>query len=854
VFFRVNDPATALASGLVRHRNRWTFVTLLVLVAALALASRLKLRSDLQAFLPRGQTQDDPTGAGLDGDLAQRDRMLVVLESDGPISSAEVAPVMDALAARLAVVPGVRRVEHRLRPELRRFAEREGPARALLYFTTPQLAALGNRLSREGLERILLRKGAPGSLFESIGRAGFMRQDPLGVVTPALGALGSATGGIHLLKTDGYFAAPNLHAFFLVIEPARPIVGIDDARSLVRGIEDILEDVRRDPAYRARLAGKRLSAIGRPVGYVRGHAMARADAKRIVLATTVALFLLLLAFYRRPLGPLIILGTILFGMALAGAVASLALGSVSLVAWIFVSVLGGLGVDCTLHVVTHYWTLADPTLTPTGALASALARPGRGIIFGGLTNAATFFSLVVVSYPVIVELGWLAALGMVVILVASFTVLPLLLSYTSPGRAGGWSRWTRMAELPRRQHRLAWLLGWGALVAGSLWVARSLPFEPHPWRVVLEGNPATEELEHVRRLLGTSFTPVLMVATGATAEEALERDREAVAALERVRAMAGVAVIQSLSHWLPAPERQRANRAYLAEHGDLFSAERVRRDLLDVVSRMDDPDPTLVRDYLPLVGRVLNPPPDELTVENLRQAGLDELIRHHLMAHDGEHRAVSYVFLREMPWTAGAVERFTTAIDRFGGPALARVRFAGDALHGGVSHTRLLRRDLAFACGFAALLVGAVLWLEFRRARLVLLCLAPLVCCLSSALGLMALLHIELNVLTLAIAPLLVGLGVDNGIHVVERLRRGEPLPRILAETGPAMTMTTLSNVAAFACLGLATFPGVRQVGLVGVVGLLVGLAASVQLVPLLYGMVESTEAERPDATHGSDG
>lgn len=53
------------------------------------------------------------------------------------------------------------------------------------------------------------------------------------------------------------------------------------------------------------------------------------------------------------------------------------------------------------------------------------------------------------------------------------------------------------------------------------------------------------------------------------------------------------------------------------------------------------------------------------------------------------------------------------------------------------------------------------------------------------------------------------------------------------------MTMTTLSNVAGFACLGLATFPGVRHVGLIGAVALLIGLAAALQLVPLLHSMVE---------------
>jgi predicted exporter len=49
------------------------------------------------------------------------------------------------------------------------------------------------------------------------------------------------------------------------------------------------------------------------------------------------------------------------------------------------------------------------------------------------------------------------------------------------------------------------------------------------------------------------------------------------------------------------------------------------------------------------------------------------------------------------------------------------------------------------------------------------------------------------------------------------------------------MTITTLTTVAAFACLGLARFEGVRDVGLVGSVGLAVCLLASLHLIPLCY-------------------
>ena len=125
------------------------------------------------------------------------------------------------------------------------------------------------------------------------------------------------------------------------------------------------------------------------------------------------------------------------------------------------------------------------------------------------------------------------------------------------------------------------------------------------------------------------------------------------------------------------------------------------------------------------------------------------------------------------------------------------------------------------------------------------LCLLPLACGLSAALLLMAVLRIELNMLTLAVAPILVGIGVDDGIHMVGRLHRGEEPGKVLREAGSSMTMTTATTVAAFACLGLATFIGIREAGLVGAVGLVACLLASLHLVPLAYRVARRVSARR---------
>jgi predicted RND superfamily exporter protein len=125
--------------------------------------------------------------------------------------------------------------------------------------------------------------------------------------------------------------------------------------------------------------------------------------------------------------------------------------------------------------------------------------------------------------------------------------------------------------------------------------------------------------------------------------------------------------------------------------------------------------------------------------------------------------------------------------------------------------------------------------------------LAPVVCGLGAALLIMRLFGIPLTLLTIALAPILVGIGVDDGVHVVDRLARGEDVDSVLRETGAAMTLTTLTTVGAFAALSLTTFTGIRELGLIGGVGLIVCLLASLHLIPLGW-MVLNERRPPPDA------
>jgi predicted RND superfamily exporter protein len=746
----------------------------------------------------------------------------------------EVGPLLDTLAGRLSRLPGVKQVDYRLDPAVRRFLEVEAPRYLMLYFTPAELDTLGSHLSRAYMERALLKTGEPIPRSQLAIALGVERSDPLGVVDPVVMRLRKMRGLPQIKLVDGYFAVPDQQAFFLLVEPDARLAGIAGARDRARAIQQVLDQARADPALQPKLQGKRLLALGRPVAVLEGFNAALGDARRVVVASTLIVLALLLLLLRRVVAPFFIVGTVLYGIALTTAVASLLFGSVGVVSWVFIAVLIGFGDEFALYVITHYWITAPGSSDKAQALAAAIRRPGPGILLGGLTSAAAFVCLVVMSYPALVEVAWLTTIGLVIVLACAFTILPLALSFTEPGRATGsrWYRWTGAAHQIGRSRPAAWLVIWGSLVGISLVFALRVRFELHPWKLAARGIPVTRELEQLSQRLGASFTPFLMISEGKSPAEALARDALAVRVLDSIGPEAGVAGIVSLSRWLPSPEQQASSGEFVRTHGELFSAQRFERDFRAVAARMTRPDTILTKRYLPAVSRYLVFP-EPVSLETLRRAGLGDFVDRHLHREGDRWFVVSEVFPNKIPWIGGVIERFTRGIEA-AGPALAQVRFAGESLRG-ATHAAILRRDMLRATGLGVALILLLLMLRFRRPAPILLCLLPMVAGTAVVLGVMGLFGIELNVLTLAVIPLLAGLGSDDGIHIVDRLERGEPLADALAETGTPMAITTVTTIGGFASLGVAKFPGLGTAGLLLALGLVVCLVASLQLVPLMY-------------------
>jgi uncharacterized protein len=155
---------------------------------------------------------------------------------------------------------------------------------------------------------------------------------------------------------------------------------------------------------------------------------------------------------------------------------------------------------------------------------------------------------------------------------------------------------------------------------------------------------------------------------------------------------------------------------------------------------------------------------------------------------------------------------------------------------------RTIARDLGWTSAVAALLVFLVVTIAFRDVRATVVVFVPILGANVLTLGLVAVAYGHLNSFTSAAIPVLVGLGVDFGVHLLGRVRelraRGLGLERAIEEawdrTGPPSVVAGATSAAGFLALVAAQFRGFSQFGVVLAFGLLVSLVMMLVLLPVL--------------------
>jgi hypothetical protein len=153
-------------------------------------------------------------------------------------------------------------------------------------------------------------------------------------------------------------------------------------------------------------------------------------------------------------------------------------------------------------------------------------------------------------------------------------------------------------------------------------------------------------------------------------------------------------------------------------------------------------------------------------------------------------------------------------------------------------YTTLLKRSYEQAAGYSLIAVVILVFIHFRSLGSVMLALIPVAVGSIWLGGMMGFYQIPLNPANIMTLPLVIGIGITNGVHILNRFAE-ERNPSILAKsTGKAVLVSGLTTIAGFGSLVLAEHQGIQSLGYVMATGVTTCMIAGLTTLPALLQLL----------------
>lgn len=553
--------------------------------------------------------------------------------------------------------------------------------------------------------------------------------------------------------------------------------------------------------------------------------------------------------------------TLLAGLLWTAGFAALAIGHLNMISVAFAVLFVGLGIDFSIHMVLRLRELSARKMNGHHALITCVRTTGSALILCAVSTAVGFYAFMPTAFAGVSELGIIAGTGMVIALLLNLTLLPAILSlWHGPRRPAPSSTATRFAadfeSMVRRNARLIlWTAGVVALAA-----AASLPGLRFDYNPINLQNAAVDSVKIIKRLMAEGDRTLWSAGIKVTDPDEAAQIAAALEALDEVDLVVSIAdfvppdqdtrheVIQDIA-FLNAPDPfaiaeypppddaetlalVRALAAKLSSDG----ASGPAADLADALRRLAgaaETDPgKLDQAEQALLGTLpgrLDALDTAMEAEPFAMDDLPATLTRRYVGTEGSLRLEIYPS-RDIVSDNRALRQFVSAVRGVdprvtGHPVI--VLEAG----------RVVMNAFIQALITALLLIALLLLAVTRHPGDTIRILSPLLFTALATAALMSLADMPLTFANIIVLPLLLGIGVDSGVHLIAR-QRADPEGGLLASsTARAVLVSAFTTMAGFGSLVLSPHTGTAGMGSLLLIGVGLTVLATLILLPaMIYG------------------
>lgn len=591
--------------------------------------------------------------------------------------------------------------------------------------------------------------------------------------------------------------------------------------------------------------------------------------------------ILYLLVYRGIRYPLLTVSTLIVGTIWALGWLTLTVGHLNILSATFAVMLIGLG-DYGVLWVTRYEQERRLGLAVNDAITTTTTQVGPSILTAAATTALAFYSAMLADFHAVSELGWIAGSGVLLCALSCFTMLPAMVRLLDRKDKDEAERMiiplcpqTPAAWLPSLNRYPRWVLA-GAVVLTVVCgtYAARVRFDHNLLKLQAHDLDSVQwELKLIDHTAGASWHALSYTAT----------PEEALALKERFEKLPEVSRVVEVASLVP--REQETKLAYLKD-----IHHRLRRlPKKGAVIPHARPSAKLLQGQLTqLQGRLQKLCKEHATIQTLATAvhqleqamqqtdqtvaeqrlqQFEEFMTRDLASDLHRLRAVSTpitisvadlpqslrerylspngkwllrIFATQSLWEFAPLQQFVNAVTSVDPEATGKPFTTLEGL-------AALRNGYQWAGGYALIAMIVVLLLDFRNPWHTLLALAPLLVGVIVSLGIMGMLGLSLNPANMIAFPLILGVGADNGVHIVHDYlsnRKRQPYSLSLC-TGRGIMVAALTTILGFGTLMLSHHRGLAGLGTLLAIGVACCMVTALVILPSLLRLFTSHDSAK---------
>lgn len=824
------------------RRHRLVFLVFFLVVAgSAALAFRLRFDPDVLHLLPTKNPGVITFRETLE-QFGNVDYFVVGIRipEDAPLDPYEA--LSDDLAARMtASTDFFRTVESRLgEPEelLREFLPK-----AILFLDAPTRERLAVQLTAPEIRNRAKELRRTLEMPQAVALKDLLKLDPLGISGIFLDRLGGQRGPLAVDWTSGRYLSRDHRLLLILGRPTASPQDIDFNRRLFESMQKSVADASASWSDLAEGSDAPVPEVffgGRYMIALDDTGLIRRDVIVNALSSLVGVLILFYIAYRRTSLLLLVFWPLACGLAITFGFAAVAVGVLSSATAGVAALLVGLGDDFVIVLYGRYVEERQRGASVVESMRSMGGSTARGVVLGAITTAATFYAFLITDFTGLYQMGLIVGTGVLFCLLAVLFLVPAMIGWSEAHHskreteprlhifAFGIERLSRLAtRMPR-----ATLVAAALVTIAAVAAAPRLKFDDNVESLRPPGNRGILAQSEINEHFGAGFDSMSLVLKAKTLPEVLALADRAAIAGRRLVADGRLGGVDAVTAVLPPPAIQQEALDWLAvERGGRLDMARIRAEFAAALAS------------------------EGLRVEPF-ESGLDLLAKtlapEGLLTREGvlavpQGRSLLDRYLKETPdgWTSvvklynlpGRPKREIpeAAVDLAAslGPqaTLTGMNVLSRSLRGEI------RADALTSAVIGLVLVLALLWIDFRDVHTAFIALVPLLVGILWMVALMVAFDLHLNFMNIFVITMIIGIGVDYGIHVIHRYREEERAPdgdpaAAVEETSRGIFLAALTTIVGFGSLATSHYPGLISMGLVSTIGTLTTALVAIAVIP----------------------